>query len=534
MRHVVLPNDLDPELVGYIQRGAWDLRFLGKFLFPDIFEVPYSILHHQVFDHLSLPDKKKVIAAPRGIGKTSIARLRAMQALLYRQLEFVVYIGQSAMHAIAQTENIKRELLSNNLVRKCFGNVKIADVKIEGLEDEFSKAAWVAFGRTCILPRGIDQQVRGLNWNSRRPQLYIIDDLENKDEITNPDNRKKLNTWFRSDVEKSVDRYRKDYEMVYIDTIKHEDSMLVKLLESLDWKGLILSLCDEDYNSYDPNYMTTEEILREVEVHRKDGNMDVFYMEFMNQPISKEDASFKEEHFRYYNVPTVPESLEGRTLEIFDSNLQDDKSIETVVLMDPAKTVQMNSAESAIVAVGIDVINNRLFVRDIFHDKVYPDELYHQTFLMAQRTNARTIGIESTGLEEFIKQPFTNEMLRRGTFYELVWLKARGGRNTQKGKEERISALVTYYRQGLIYHNYACCNALEQQLLSFPRSRLWDIMDAFAYIIEMLDIGNRFFQPPMEEGVEDEFADLDYEDPIELYDITRSTHVWQNQSLSLV
>ena len=530
MKDIVLPGDLDEELVNYILRASHDLRFCGKFFFPEIFEVPYSTIHHQVFDHLDRPRTKKAIAAPRGIGKTSIARLKAMQAILYRKLKFVVYIGQSATHAVTQTENIKRELLSNAMVRKCFGNVKVSDTQVEGLEDEFAKAGWVAFGHTLVLPRGAGQQIRGLNWNNVRPQLYIIDDLENKDEVRNPDNRARLNTWFRSDVEKSVDRYRKNYEMVYIDTIKHEDALLVELFETPDWDGLTLSLCDENYHSYDQNYMTDAELMEEVEAHRKRGNMDIFYMEYMNQPISKESASFKEENFRYYNMLHIPDSLKERVLEVNDLSLNDNKDIETVVLMDPAKTVQMNSAESAIVAVGIDVINNRLFVRDIFHSKVYPDELYEQAFLMAVRTQARVIGVESTGLEEFIKQPFTNEMLRRGVFYELVWLKARGGRNSQSGKEERISALVPYYRQGLIYHNHTCCPVLEQQLLSFPRSKLWDVMDALAYIIEMLDIGDRFFQPPLPDDSVDEYADLDYEPSLELIDITRGDLVWRSSN----
>jgi len=441
-----------------------------------------------------------------------------MQAILYDQFQFIVYISRSATHAIAQTENIKRELLSNVNVRKCFGSVKMSDAKIEGLDEEFSKNAWVAFGRTLVLPRGQGQQVRGLNWNNKRPQLFIIDDLEDAKEVRNPDNRQGLDKWFRSDVEKSVNMYKKDYWFFYIDTIKHEDCQVLKLDKSDDWEYLKLSLCDENYKSNDVSYMTNEEIAKEVEKHRKDGTLDVFYMEYMNEVVVKENASFKEEHFRYYNMIEVGGDLGDfgtRVLDKSDQQIQADTMIESVVIMDPAKTVNMQSAESAIVGVGIDTVKNRIFARDIVHDKFYPDELYDETFLMAQRLGAHSIGVEVTGLEEFIKQPFTNDMLRKGLYYNLVWLKARGGRNTQSGKEERISALVPYYRQGLIYHNWACCAPLEQQLLVFPRSKLWDIMDAFAYIIEMLDLGMRFFQPPEPEDGEDEFSDLEYDDPID-------------------
>ncbi len=84
-------------------------------------------------------------------------------------------------------------------------------------------------------------------------------------------------------------------------------------------------------------------------------------------------------------------------------------------------------------------------------------------------------------------------------------------------KELRVKELVPYYRQGYIYHNASCVNMkkLEAQLLMFPRSKLWDIMDAEAYIIEMLELGERYFSPKEDpQDVEAEYKELDYEPPI--------------------
>ena len=59
---------------------------------------------------------------------------------------------------------------------------------------------------------------------------------------------------------------------------------------------------------------------------------------------------------------------------------------------------------------------------------------------------------------------------------------------------------------------------LEQQLLMFPRSALWDLMDAEAYIIEMLELGERYFSPKEDpDDIESEFSELDYEKPIEAW-----------------
>ena len=51
----------------------------------------------------------------------------------------------------------------------------------------------------------------------------------------------------------------------------------------------------------------------------------------------------------------------------------------------------------------------------------------------------------------------------------------------------------------------------------FPRSKLWDIMDGFAYIVEMLELGERYFEPPIDEedDPEAEYKELEYEEPVD-------------------
>jgi hypothetical protein len=55
---------------------------------------------------------------------------------------------------------------------------------------------------------------------------------------------------------------------------------------------------------------------------------------------------------------------------------------------------------------------------------------------------------------------------------------------------------------------------LEQQLLSYPKSKRWDVMDAFAYVIEILEMGLRYFSSSHEvdsytaESIESEFRCL--------------------------
>jgi len=482
---------------------ALSTRVTAKTLFSELFTAPFSSLHDKILNLIDDESiKKKALAAPRGIGKTTICRTKAMKGILFREYRFIVYVSCSATAAEMQTENIKRELLANQLVKSLFGNIKISDYEME--DEMFSKKAWVAFGHTFILPRGAGQQVRGLNWSGYRPELVIIDDLEDKDTIRNDEQRAKLKEWFFSDLLKTEDRYRKPAEFIYIDTVKHEDSLLQLLLESNDWAGERLSICDKNFNSLDPNYMTTEEIKEEVEEHRRKGIISTFYMERMNLPTMGEDAVFNANYFKYFRD-------EGNQLRVYEKDkevLINTAGLMTVVIVDPAKTVELHSAESAVVVISVDRESHRIFVREIISQKVRPDGLYENMFDAVIRHNARILAVEVTSLHQFISQPIENEMRVRGIFPFYVELKAIGK------KEERIANLAPNYRLGYMYHNKDNCGALEAQLLAFPRSKLWDVMDATAYITKLMDELAYYFDPPDldDSDPEAEFNELENED----------------------
>jgi phage terminase large subunit-like protein len=481
----------DPELEELLSLCYANTQVCAKTLFPELFPTDWAEPHNQIFRLIDNPNrKKKAIAAPRGIGKTTIARTKAKKGILFHEYEFIVYISKSATFAEMQTENIKRELLSNAEVKEMFGNIKINENP--DIDEAFSKSAWVAFGRTLVLPRGAGQQIRGLNWNGKRPQLIIVDDLEDKKLVQSEENRKYLKDWFYSDTLNSVNKYLDDWEVLYIDTIKHEDALLANLVDSSDWETIVLSICDENFESLVPEYMSTEEVKAAMDAHREDGMIDSFYMEYMNQPISTEDAVFKPDYVNYYR----------ETDAYFMERLRQGK-IENIVIVDPAKSVKLHSAESGIVGIGIDAEDSRYYIRDILGVKLHPDELIDETFAMASRLGCVAIGLEVTSLDEFITQPFKNEMFKRGTFFELVEIKAVGK------KEDRIAALAPLYRAGYVYHNANCCGPLEAQLFSFPKPKRFDLMDALAYLVKMLEMGLRYFQVP--DHIDDpelEFAEL--------------------------
>ncbi len=280
----------------------------------------------------------------------------------------------------------------------------------------------------------------------------------------------------------------------------------------LKWSTVTISICDDNYKSNWPDFITDEQVRTLADSFAAQGLLDTFYREYRNIPIAKESASFRAEYFRYYEEVDDLKKYESKEHLLYVNSLLTNPHVERVILVDPAKTVQMQSDFSAVVGMGVNLVDNKLFVMEVDARRMYPDELYESIFTMAQRIGARAIGVEVTSLNEFITFPIKNEMIRRGKFYELIELHAR------KSKLERVAALVPFYRKGSIYHNKACSGALEAQLLWFPKSKRIDIADAEAYIVPLLEEGSRYFQPT-QQNMKDEFADLEYDKPLQRHGV---------------
>lgn len=472
-----------------------DTPYCGKMLFPRRFSRPFDAVHKQIFDLLDKSqNRKKLILAPRGIGKTTIDNLLIpAKRMLFHDKRYIVPVGATAETAIEQSENLKHELFNNENIDALF------DVK-KG--ETFAKNNWtVEIGghEVNIRPKGAGQKLRGMLWNGYRPDLIIVDDLEDDESVKSEQRRQDLADWFHGALLNTVDRGKNNWEVIVIGTLLHEDSLLMNLHENPDWDSIVLELCDDDYRSKAPNFMTDQEVKELAEEYRNAGKMDVFYREYRNIPISTEDAAFKPEYFQYYDEQ--------------DTDLDGNPEVENIILCDIARTTNISSADSAIVGVGINYKQNTIYVRDVEHGKFHPDEIYTKAIDMALRLGSTIIGVEVTGLNEFVTYPFRNELMRRAQYIELMELQARGGVN-ESGKATRVGALVPFYRQGLIYHNKTATSALESQLESFPRSRRWDIMDALGYAPEMLEKGQRYMLPEHEEyedhdTVEAEFKELE-------------------------
>ena len=491
---------------GWLHTGKYANHFYrGRFnlAFDDQLDQIFNVIDAKIKlpSGLLIPKHNKInIMSWRGRGKTTIAKTILAKRLRYVDTMYAVYIGKSYDWAAVQTESVKRGMLQNKREEDIFGRMAPKAISNE-MQETFSKKAWMTNTGAMVLPRGCGQPVRGLlhDWESYsyRPSLINIDDLVDKDDVRSEIFRENTWEWLMTDVCEAVPPpgVSMDWQIIYIDTVKHADAPNVRLQDDPEWTTLVLPLAYEKLKSNAPAFYTDEQVREKYDYYDKRNELDFFYQEFMCIPYASENAEFKPEVFRHY---TEDEKW-------FQDELQSGH-IENVILADPKKS-RSGPARTAVVGVGLNRENNKIFVRDVEVGHFTNDEFHDVVLRMATRLQpCHVIGLETHSLHEWILHPFLDEMNRRGLWFEVVELNpkhmpAESGDRTH-GKEGRIAGLVSYYKKSLIYHNKAVCSGLEGQLLSYPYSKLWDIMDAFAYIVQLLEKGTRYLRPE-NEGEED-------------------------------
>lgn len=483
-------NIVQEELHDILQDCYEDTSVFCKTFFPDVFYRPFGPIHKEIFRILDDDSiQKAVIAAPRGIGKSSIVNMAYLaKKILYRESKYIVPLSESGEMAVEQANNLKMELDGSYDISKVFPDFTTGKFDLE--TDAMKQ--WVTGSGIKVLPRGAGQQIRGRRHGHHRPDLFIVDDLESDEAVMNEERRTKLFSWFKSAVVNSVDRGSKDWRIIIIGTILHEDSLLSKLMRDPTWHSVRLDICDDEYNSNWPEFMSTEEVKALADEYRQSDQLDIFYREYRNIPIALENQGIKLSYFKYY--------------EQSEKEINEDPSIETMIMFDPARTLNKGSAKTAIVAVGVQMSTDKWFIRDIVNDHMFPDDVYNVVFDMADRMNATVLAPEITGLHEYIMQPLRNEMIKRGINYPIVQLNPREA----KASKKRSGQLVPKYRQGLIYHNKNCCGSLEINLAQWPRPAMWDEIDCVSGVPYVLEAGDRYFEFS-ETDIEKEYEEIDYE-----------------------
>lgn len=493
--------------------AAFDLGYFGRAYLSHYFERESSHFHEELDEiwkssvmksknPLSFAGKiarmegsRNVIAAPRGHAKsTNLTFKDSLHATVYGYKHYILLISDSSEQAEGFLEEIKTELEENADLIEDFGALKGEktwrsngiltknDIKIEAI--------------------GSGKKVRGRKHRNWRPDLIVLDDIENDENVNTPEQRKKLKSWFEKAVSKAGDTYT---DIMYIGTVLHYDSLLNNVLHNPGyhakkyraviswatnqslwdaWESIYINLFNENREDDALAFFEAnrEEMLEGTEVLWEDKlsyyalvKMKVtegeasFNSELQNDPVDPDNATFNEEWFDYY----APELMDWKSPEFI-----------FVGANDPSLGKNKKSDTSSIINLALSIKTGYMYVVDASIEKRKPDVIIEDIFQMSQRLKRDyakgfyKFGVETVQFQYYFKEVMAHRSVEEGEYLPIEEIQSSAN------KTLRIESL-----QPVIKNKYLKFNrehrALLKQLQEFPMGRNDDGPDGLQMAVQL-------------------------------------------------
>ena len=487
--------------------GAIDMEFFGRAYFPHYFSRPSPEFHREL-DAIwqqgvlkgrypltpadtkaisRLPGVRRAVAAPRGHAKsTNLTFKGTMHSTLYGYKHYPIIISDSSEQAEGFLDNIRVEFEENTAILEDFGSL--------------AGSVWrsnVLLTKTNIKIEAIGsgKKIRGRKHRNWRPDLIILDDVENDENVRTPEQRSKLKNWFDKAVSKSGDDYT---DIVYIGTLLHYDSLLAKTLTNpayrsikykaviqfsqaddlwQQWESIFTDLANDDreadalafFQAHKAAMLEGTQVLWEEKlsyydlmVMRVSEGEASFNSEEQNEPINPDDCLFMEEWFEYYNEAEI--NFRDPVFDFFG-------------FIDPSLGKTKRSDFSAIVTLAKHRSSGYMYVVDADIERRHPDRIIADVLAKERWLRAsfghgyRKLGAETNQFQWFLKEELAKASAKAGLYLPIEEVQQTSD------KVMRIQTLQPDVKNKYIKFNRRHKRLLEQ-LTQFPMGAHDDGPDA--------------------------------------------------------
>ena len=448
--------------------------------------------HREWWEMATSKDKLVAIAAPRGHAKsTAITMGYLLAEVLFRQSKFVVIVSDTESQAAMFLGDIKQELIENEDIVSLFGIKQFNKLNETDIIVECNDGY-----RFRIIAKGAEQKLRGIKWDSLRPDLIIIDDLENDEIVLNKERREKLKRWFYGAL---LPCRSPTGKVRVVGTILHMDSLLENLmpkeqsqftsntaLKSDNFKNPRKLWTAVRYRAHNADFSKvlwperhSAETLKNLRQDFIDqGIPDVYSREYLNYPIDESYSYFKREDF----LPMVEDDFKSR------------KTYYAAV--DFAVSTADRSDWTVIAVAALDE-KGLLHVVDIRRGRWDSSEIIQEMFSVQIRYQPDLFITERGAIEKAIGPFLKAEMLRKGVYLNL------DSNTPTRDKMSRARSMQARMRAGNVRFDRDAewYLTLEDEMIRFPKDRHDDQVDALSWIGLRLDA---MVEPTTKEEEEEE------------------------------
>lgn len=232
---------------------------------------------------------KKLFAVPRDFAKSTVAKLAVILFMRYSRLRFCLYVSKTNPHAKNAIRDIMMWLTCDQ-ESILFGAAKVVksseteSLWILKIGTRSSATQEPVYKKIILKALGADQQVRGLNIHSTRPQFIVCDDIEDLDNTTT-ELQPKLDEWFMGPLLKAFDA--SGFVCIFIGNMIRKTTLLARLAKEADWNPTVFGALVRDRETRELKSLWEErhpknKLLAQYAFQRRMGTGHMWEAEMMN------------------------------------------------------------------------------------------------------------------------------------------------------------------------------------------------------------------------------------------------------------
>lgn len=402
---------------------------------------------------------------PRGFSKTTLCNAVVLWYTVYRLKQFLVFCAETGPHAASQLANVKEQLESNQVIHEVYG--RLAPERNDAHVWRENEAH--TMNDVWLVARGRGGQVRGLNRGGIRPQMIIVDDVEDEESVLTDVQRKKTLKWFMRAVRPALPRNDSNAFIQMLGTLLHSECLLLALSQDPTVITTTFGAVDPDGEMLWNSHMSRRQYDALKQSYRAVGDLSGFVREF--------DSKISDEESRIFDT--------SRIVYIAKHAKQ---FVSRALALDPAISEEAHADFCAFAVVGMED-SGLLHVLDVFMKKgMSPREQVDKFFEMKVMWNCTAVGIEAISFQKALIHLVKEEMFRKSAifgnaaYFEIVPIIY----NNDLDKIKRVQGvLAPRFSAGYITFQRRFLD-LEAQLDDWPAGKL-DGPDVVSMAITLLD-----------------------------------------------
>jgi len=434
--------------------------------FPHYIQYPLAEFHKDIFRITEdQSNNLACIVAFRGSGKSTLITFSySLWSILgVQQKKFVLIICQTQAQARQHMANLKHELENNTLLKSDMGPFR----------EENSVGDWaissLVFNNTGarIMIASIDQSIRGIRHREHRPDLILLDDVEDGNLVRTFESRNKIAEWFYREVIPLGDVGTR---IILCGNLLHEDSLMMRLKQKIDNKEIRgvykwFPLLDENGTCLWPGKFDTPEKIQELK--QSVISETAWYQEYLLRIVSDARRVIFPEWIHYYNG--------GLQSVLADKNKFPKNYAAVDLAISEKDTADYTAVVRSLVSGYGENIRIYILPNPVNKRMAFPETIDHLKATIATLGSGGRLFVETVGFQE----AYLQQLIKDG--YNKV-----EGVKALVDKRSRLALTSSLIQKGNILFPEKGCEELLVQILNFGIERHDDLADAFSILIQKI------------------------------------------------